>query len=91
MKTINALTVIIALSLVFLFKEYREYNSLKKYKDTTSMKYKLCLSPEAHKKSLTVIRGSSDNLPPSCQEKVNKNFKTNIFRLIKGDELIFKY
>ena len=91
MRVIQALSIIIVLSLIFLFNEYQEYNDLKRYKDVNSMTYKLCLSPEDHKKSMTAIRGNSKIIPPSCQEEVNKKFKNNIFRMINGDELIFKY
>ena len=91
MRVIQVLTVIIAFSIGFLFNEYQEYNDLKRYKDTTSIAYKLCLSPEDHKKSMTAISGNSKNISPSCQEEVNKKFKNNIFRMINGDELIFKY
>lgn len=91
MKVIQALSVIIILSLIFLFKEYQEYNDLKKYKDVTSLAYKLCLSPEDHKKTYPALTGNTDNIPPSCQEEINKKFKKNIFRMINGDELIFKY
>jgi len=91
MRVIQALSVIIILSLIFLFKEYQEYNDLKKYKDVTSVTYKLCLSPEDHKKTYPALTGNTDNIPPSCQEEINKKFKKNIFRKLNGDELIFKY
>jgi len=91
MRIIQALGIIIVLSLVFLFNEYQEYKDLKKYKDKSLTSYKLCLSPEVHKKSYSALTGNNDNIPPSCQEEVNEKFRKNIFRKLNGDELIFKY
>ena len=91
MRVIQALTGIIILSLIFLFNEYQEYNDLKKYKDVTSLAYKLCSSPEEHKKFLLANGEDINLIPLSCQEEINKKFRKNIFRMINGDELIFKY
>jgi len=91
MKIGHALSLIIVLPLFFLFNEYQEYNDLKKYKDITSLAYKLCSSPEEHKKFLLASGEDIDKIQPSCQEEINKKFKKNIFRMINGDELIFKY
>ena len=102
MRIIQALSIIIALSTIFLIHEYKAYNNLKSYKDVNSIVYKICSSPEEHEKSLLTFDRNIDNSSrrflvgknqsnQSCQEAVNEQFRKNIFRLINGDDLIFKY
>ena len=89
MKIIHAISLITAFSLVFFFKEYQEYNNLKKHKEVTSIHHKLCMSPDEHDAFQKATNTRVNTL--SCQEEVNEKFKKNIFRIINGDELIYKY
>ena len=93
MKDPYAIRIFTGLISVFLFwfllKEYREYNYLKLHKDVTSYEHKLCESPDEHEAFKKTINTRVNTL--SCQEEVNEKLKKNIFRIINGDELIYKY
>ena len=86
---IYVISLITAFLFGFLFKEYQEYNNLKLHKDVTSYEHKLCESPDEHEAFKKTINTRVNTL--SCQEEVNEKFKKNIFRIINGDELIYKY